>query len=285
MRLFRRMALTFALALACGTTARAVQPTAGYGVIVSGALPMQAFLRESTARRGDVHVDIWEVAGRQVVRDYDIDMTKIAHLIVVTDDLRSFAHLHPTLHPNGHFTIDLALHRSGLYHIYIDGLAHGIGRTVFRFDLPIGLSGPSPARAPHAAGTSVRVGPYVVTVDSTSLPVGSVATISVSITKNGRPARDLHPYLGTMAHGVFIGVNDLAYMHAHGMSRDQFAMSSARDCGDAMMMSMPPIPPRTIIDSRFAFQVLAPSAQAYDVWLQFIGGKTLYTAPFLVTAR
>jgi hypothetical protein len=285
MRLRYIVVVTFALALAIGAGARAAQPIAGQGVIVSGMQPMQAFLREKIVPGGVVHFDMWEIVGSRVVRTYDVDMTKLMHMIVVTDDLRLFEHVHPTLQPDGHFTIDLPLPQRGLYHIYLDGLVRGVGRTVFRFDVPLGSSAPAPPRMLHAARSSVQVGPYVVTIDPTSLPIGEIATLSVSITQNGRPAHDLHPYLGAMAHGVFVGVNDLAYMHAHGMSARWLAMSSANDCGDAMMLSMPPIPPKTIIDSRFEFQVLAPRAQDYDLWFQFIGGKTIYTAPFLVTAR
>ena len=245
---------------------------------------MQAFARTSLGPNGTVHVDIWEVAAGKTVRGYDIDMTKLAHLIVVTDDLSSFAHVHPVLQPSGHFTIDLALSPRQLYHLYIDDRASGIGRTVFRFDIPMAGAAVR-ERVLHAAGNSVKVGPYVLTVDSTALVPGVVTTINVNVTRAGKPATDLHPYLGVMTHGVFIGVTDLAYMHAHGMSTKIMALADTNDCGDAMMMSMPPIPPDTVIDSHFVIQVLAPTAQTYDLWLQFIGGKTLYTAPLLMIAK
>ncbi|HEY5258546.1 MAG TPA: hypothetical protein VIJ12_09240 [Candidatus Baltobacteraceae bacterium] len=277
--------LALILAFAPIVPARGAVPITGYGVLVSGMQPMQAFARVTDEPRGVVRFDMWEVASGRVVRTYDIDMTKRAHMIVVTDDLGTFEHVHPTLQSNGHFTIALHLPRRALYHVYLDGLAHGVGRTVFRFDVPVGSNAPARRRVAHAAGTSVRVGPYVVTIDPTTLPVGAIATVEVGITKNGKPAQDLHPYLGAMAHGVFVGIDDLAYMHAHGMSQQMLASSTAGDCGDAMMMSMPPLPPGARVPSRFAFQVLAPRGQDYDFWLQFRGGTTLYTAPFLVTAR
>lgn len=71
-------------------------------------------------------------------------------------------------------------------------------------------------------------------------------------------------------------------MHAHGMSAQMLDMSSADDCGDSMMMQMPP---NLNIGNEFELQILAPSEQDYDLWLQFVGGKTLYTAPLLVTTR
>ena len=42
-----------------------------------------------------------------------------------------------------------------------------------------------------------------------------------------------------MAQGVLIGANDLAYMHAHGMTEEMLGMmSGANDCGDGMMAAM-----------------------------------------------
>lgn len=271
-----------ALAALLGASASAATIT-GEAVLVTGAQPVQAFARTGPGPCGTVHVDMWEVRAGKTVPGYDVDMTKLAHLIVVTDDLRFFSHVHPVLQPGGHFTIDLALRPRELYHLYIDDRASGIGRTVFRFDIPM-AGAVVRKRVLHAAGNSVKVGPYVLAVDSTVLVPGVVTTINVNVTRNGKPATDLHPYLGVMTHGVFIGVNDLAYMHAHGMSVQTMALANTNDCGDAMMMSMPPIPPNTVIASHFVIQVLAPSAQKYDLWLQFIGGKTLYTAPLLMTA-
>ena len=282
----RRTALValFAVFAATSGGVRAPELVAGKDVTFSGTVPMNAYLRESPGPSGTTHVDMWELHDGRVVTAYDVDMTKIMHMIVVSDDLADFRHVHPVLHSNGHLDIDLNMPETpGGYHIYIDGRPHGIGRQVFRFDLPSTTSGATP-RQLHAAGETAHVGPYAVTIDPTAVPIGEIATVSVHIFKNGQPARDLHPYLGVMAHGVFIGTKDLAYMHAHGMTSQVLDMSSASsDCGDSMMAAMTPMPPNLSIGSTFEFQILAPSDQPYDFWLQFVGGKTIYTAPFLVT--
>jgi hypothetical protein len=255
---------------------------AGKDITFTGIVPMQAYLRESAGPNGTKHLDMWEVRDGRVITNYDIDMTKIMHMIVVSDDLTDFRHVHPALQPNGHLDIDLNLPQEpGGYHVYIDGHPHGVGRQVFRFDLPSPIAA-APVRYLHAAGGSVRVGPYTVSIDPTAVPIGEIATLSVRILKNGKAARDLRPYLGVMAHGVFIGTKDLAYMHAHGMTSQMLDMSSGNDCGDAMMAAMTPMPPSLNIGNEFEIEIVAPSAQPYDFWLQFRGGKTLYTAPFLV---
>lgn len=278
-RIWMLAAVIFALPLT-GTAAAATY--VGHAVVSTGTVPLHAFLAESSGPHGTTRADMWITDGKTVVTSYDVDMTKLLHMIVVSDDLTDFQHIHPVLHSDGHFTIDFRTAQPGLHHVYIDGIAHGFGRQVFRFDIPVISAKPATHRHRNAPGSSERAGPYVVTLDPVRVPFGEIATIEVHITKNGKPATDLHPYLGAMAHGVFIGVKDLAYMHAHGMSDAMLDMASS-DCGDAMMLSMPPLPPQSIIPSSFAFDVLAPSGQAYDFWLQFTGGDTLYTVPFLVT--
>lgn len=281
------VAIVFAIAslgASISEPAVASQTYQGKNITYSGTIPMQAYLQETPASNGAIHFDMWEAKNGKVVRNYDWDMTKLIHMIVVSDDMRYFDHVHPALLPDGHWSIDYAPAEKGLYHIYLDGLPHDLGRQVFRFDVPAGTGTAASTRIPHALGPTAKAGPYSVTLDRVAVPIGEIATITVTITMNGRPAKDLHPYLGAMAHGVFVGLNDLAYMHAHGMSDYMLSMMSDKnDCGDSMMLAMEPLAPSDTIDSHFEFDILAPSRQQYNFWIQFIGGTTLYTAPFLVT--
>ena len=257
---------------------------AGVNVTYQGTKAPAAFLTATQEASDAVHLDVWELDNGKTLRSYDIDMTKVMHMIVVSDDLTDFQHIHPMLHQNGHFTIDVHAKKQGVHHIYVDGIPHATGRTVFRFDVPFGSDAATAMRQLHAPGNSQHAGPYIVTLDTTAIPFGEIATISVKITKNGGKPTDLHPYLGMMSHGVFIGTKDLSYMHGHGMS-DQMLDMAGDDCGDSMMQSMPPLPANATIDGQFSFDILAPNAELYDFWLQFIGGNTVYTVPFLITAR
>jgi hypothetical protein len=261
-------------------------PVPGHVVTSTGSVPVTAYLVERAQSQGQKHLEFWEEANGKVITAYDVDMTKLMHMIVVSDDLTSFQHVHPLLEPNGRFAISIALPQAaGGYHVYVDGMPHGFGRQVFRFDLP-GRETAVATRLVHQTDGTVRVGPYTLEYSPIVVPAGGISDIAVTITRDGRPATDLHPYLGVMAHGVFIGTDDLAYMHVHGMTSEMLAMASgANDCGDGMMMQMTPMPPTLNIGNKFELEVLPTHDESYDGWLQFIGGNTLYTAPLLLTTR
>ncbi len=135
--------------------AYAAEIITGKDIIYPGTLKMSAFMRADRTPNGTARIDAWEVQGGQAVRSYDIDMTKLMHMIVVSDDLTDFQHVHPTLLPNGHFTIELHLFEPvAAYHIYLDERPHGSGRNVFRFDLPAEAGTPAAIRQVHAAGAA-----------------------------------------------------------------------------------------------------------------------------------
>ena len=50
--------------------------------------------------------------------------------------------------------------------------------------------------------------------------------LNVNILKDGKPATDLHPYLGVPAHAVFLDAKDLSYVHTHPMAMDQMMMDN-----------------------------------------------------------
>ena len=173
MRITLIIAITFSILAALSPAkVQAAEVIAGQDVIYPGTSPpMSAFMRADRTPDGTARIDAWEVHGGQIVRSYDIDMTKLMHMIVISDDLTDFQHVHPTLLQNGHFTIELHLAEPvESYHIYLDGRPRGIGRNVFRFDLPAEAGAPAENRQVHAAGSSVQVGPYLVMIDPTSVP-------------------------------------------------------------------------------------------------------------------
>jgi hypothetical protein len=212
------------------------------------------------------------------IRRYDIDMTKYLHAILISGDLRSFDHVHPRLRSDGTFLFQQPLPTNG-YYLYADADPRGYGNQVFRF--PLGIAGDRESPDLSESATLSRIGPYLVNLEG-SLSGRTRSTLIVRISKGGAPARDLHPYLGALAHAVFVGANDLSYLHVHPMAYrpglPQAVMS------DAAMANMAPLPETMFSPAAMVLQLPRIRPGTYKLWLQFRGGSRLYAAPFVLRA-
>jgi hypothetical protein len=225
-------------------------------------------------------LDLWMTpkGERAPLRRYALDMTKYLHLIVVSDDFTHFAHLHPNLASDGHFRIDDVFPDAGRYHIYADGEPSGMGEQVFRFDLQAG--GPSLAATRFVAptGPTQVAGPYEVTLSDTTLRAGQEGELDVEILHDGRAATDLHPYLGALAHAVFLNAGDLSYVHVH-------PTALGDPMGDMAHVHVKALPPTANSSPHMRLMVDLHERGRYRLWLQFRGGTELYVVPFTVQAK
>ncbi len=261
--------------------------------VVPGTFAIAGARPELTAEldvtpRGPLSDDVAIVQRRagRIVRDYTVEMTKEIHLVVISDDWTYFRHLHPALDPDGRFTIALRFPHPGAYQVYSDTQPRGLAQQVFRFPLVVGTGG-TPVRMglPDATGTRVAVGPYVVALGTDRLAVGHETMIPVTITRDGKPAAGLRPYLGGAAHAIVIDARTLDYLHAHPIPAGPGA-TPAHDEQAAMgdMAAMPALAPGATIAPHLVLHVRAPSAGTYKLWLQFQAPAGLEVAPFVMTA-
>jgi cytochrome oxidase Cu insertion factor (SCO1/SenC/PrrC family) len=217
----------------------------------------------------------------QPIREYAMDMTKLLHLIVVSDDFRDFQHVHPVLQPNGHFRLDLAFPRPGLYHLYADATPMGRTQSVFRFDAGIGAGigiGGAVARPSAVSRDEVVAGPYTVRLSAVRVAARQDAPLLIAVQRGGLPALDLHPYLGAFAHVVALGISDLSYMHAHPMAMQAMGIAGADPMGT-------PLPDNAAVPATMTVHLNFPRPGRYALWVQFRGGQSLYAAPFVVQAQ
>jgi hypothetical protein len=261
-------------------TAAAHAGTALVGAFaLQGAVAKTAAYLDATPGAGPNawKLDFWMTPrnGGSPIRSYDLDMTKVLHVIIVSDDFKTFFHVHPAFAPNGHFALDQTLPRPGLYHVYADGRPAGIGQQVFRFDLRSGNALAGAPRDLSERSAVAQVDGYSVTLSSLSLRIGSAAQIGVRITKAGKPAADVHPYLGALAHAVFIDAGDLSYVHAHPVM-EGMAMESA----STMVYSND----AAVVSPNMVMHVEVREPGTYKLWFQFHAGATLHVATFVLTA-
>jgi hypothetical protein len=277
----RLLTLVTSTSLLVGTLA-AASPIDGTFALQTGTPKVRAFLRTSSVARDPLtqKLDVWltPLAGTAPIRHYAVDMSKLLHLVMVSDDFKQFLHVHPSLGADGHFTIQQTLPVAALYHAYADDEPLGLGQQVFRFDFAVGGDAPVAARSLAPTGTRVSAGPYVVTLSTLTLTAGKDSALTVQILRNGKPARDLHPYLGAPAHAVFLDAKDLTYVHVHPGAPGSGEMDSM----PGMAMPVPANSASSPPDLTLHVTVHEPGQ--YKLWLEFRGGAALYVAPFVLRA-
>ena len=157
----------------------------------------------------------------KAVRTFEREQTKLLHLIVARTDFTGYQHLHPTLAPDGTWSVRLATPRSGRYRaiadFVVDGRKYVVGTTLTvpgrSADVPI----PAPTLTASADGYDVELQrPAVLGTDT-------AAQLTFRITRHGRPVTDLQPYLGSYGHLVALHAPELSYSHVHPVGEDRAA--------------------------------------------------------------
>jgi hypothetical protein len=201
-------------------------------------------------------------ASGMTVTAFEPDQTKLMHFYLIRSDLTGFQHVHPTMAANGTWSASLAALVPGSYRAYVAFNAkNALGTTVaevlsrtLTVTVP-GVSAPASTALP-APGSSTTVDGYTVTV-SGEIMAAMEHTLTVSVSKGGKPVTDLQPYLETYAHLTAVHAGDLAFTHLH------------PEGAAAMMDTGGPT---------LTFQAMLPSGGDWRFFIQFQTGGALHTA-------
>jgi hypothetical protein len=129
-----------------------------------------------------------------------------------------------------------------------------------------------------------------VTLSATTVSAGRETDVTVHVLHDGQPARDLHPYLGALAHAVFLNARDLTYVHVHPAPLGAAGASAmgGMNMGDMTGMGgmdMTPLPDTASSSPDMLLRVMLREPGTSKLWLQFRGGTELYVAAFVITAE
>jgi hypothetical protein len=275
----RSLSIGVFIALLAGATAavassKAGPPQPGTFALLGGSAQVVSQLRTEPAPSGGIKLKIrqFQTGSKTAIINYATEMERQIHLIVIRDDFATFSHEHPAFDvTTGTFLQTLTGLAAGhRYYVYADTTPQGLNQQVFRFTLPNGASGPTPAPNSVAPEPSATAGSYTIALSTATLTAGAPTKLEITILQNGKPAPNLGTYLGAPAHAVLINTSTLQYVHAHPMVKgSSMASGDMSQAGNDLIAQLPGLP-----------------AGVYKLWVQFRGANsTIYTAPFTLVAR
>jgi hypothetical protein len=179
------------------------------------------------------------------------------HLMVVSEDLSWFHHVHPEEQTDGSYTIAETFPGCGKYLLFADFKPKGAAQTLTMQELEVQGS-----RSENMEDSSnkwiTKVGGYKVRlINASDFQTNKTQDLEIFIEENGKELveTDLQQYLGASAHIVMIGKSGKEFLHIH------------------------PVP-----DSRFPIfaQTHIAKAGVYRIWVQFKIDGQVHTADFTV---
>ncbi len=189
------------------------------------------------------------------------------HLIIVSDDLKFFDHVHPVRQDDGSFALDYKFLRDGNYLLFADITPPGDRAQVFRIPVTTGSRGSATLQTPSAFAREVAGYHVEMMPQPRSLVAGRHAHLTFELTRDGKPVTDLWPYIGAMGHCVIISEDTQRYLHSH---PQQFTAAPAPDSRGGPVVS---------------FHTTFPEPGRYKVWGQFKRGDEIIVADFVVNVE
>jgi len=167
-------------------------------------------------------IDVQDSAGKAIA-NFDTFQEKLMHLIVVSDDLQFFSHLHPTYKKNGSFEVEANFPRSGSYTLFGDYKPSGQKKQVSVMKKQV-AGGNLPVAAIDFNYTKTFGDTKAnLTLSQPKVKAGEEVTLIFNLQQksNNQPVTDLQPYLGERGHLVILKQSSpltrADYIHAHAM--------------------------------------------------------------------
>ena len=222
----------------------------------------------------------------EILKDLAIVHEKPMHLIVVSEDLSEFYHIHPEPQNDGTLQVRFAFPNGGKYRLYADFTPQEDIQIIKSF--PVQVSGETAAQnilTPDTKFEKTLEGIKVVMKPDAELESNKELMLNFSIfdAKSGELITNLENYLGEKAHFVIISQDLKDFVHAHPLSMDNMKMESPANSDsdhkhDEKMSSMPP-------DSQISAHVTFPNAGIYKVFAEVKRQGKVIAVPFVVEVK
>lgn len=222
----------------------------------------------------------------ETVRDLPVVHEKPLHLIVVSEDLAEFYHLHPEAQADGSYKTSFAFKNGGKFKLYADLSPVKDNQIVRIFDLSVAGN----ERAKEELKTDAKLEKTVEDLKVVMKPDAELIAnreimlnFNVLDARTNQPVTDLQKYLGEMAHFVIINRDLNEFVHAHPISMDNVKgdgehqhEGNSQKHDDKLTSSA-----ANLIAAHVSF----PKAGVYKIWAEFQRNGKVTAVPFVVNVK
>ena len=225
---------------------------------------------------GGVHAS-WEVNPTPIHTDEDTEIilvvrnedgspsTKFAlvhekemHMLLISQNLSEFMHLHPEYIGEGKFKTVLQFTKGGKYKLYADFQPEGRGQQITTHTIEVeGSKGEEFEEKDFSAEKNVGSLRFQLGMEHTQSNKPAHMTFSVSDANTGQLISELEPYLGSAGHVVIVSENQDEFLHVHPINEQSTG-------------------------PEVTYAVTFPKAGIYKVWGQFKYKGEIFTVPYLL---
>ncbi|MFC9689229.1 hypothetical protein ACFTSF_11860 [Kribbella sp. NPDC056951] len=194
----------------------------------------------------------------------------LIHTVITSQDGREFRHVHPVRTAPGVLTVRMSVRTPGKHLMYAEFERADSGAQLVSGSFHVaGSRLPAPSVEADGVDVQVALSPKRVVAQR---PV----TIQAEVSADGRPARDLQPWLGMAGHLVIRDAEGNFFGHVHELT--SMAAQAQRAATRA------PLQDETVAREgptlRFTYTFPAPGR--YLVWVQFARAFRIHTVPLTI---
>jgi hypothetical protein len=167
-------------------------------------------------------IDVHDKNG-DAIASFDTFQEKLMHLIVVSDDLQFFNHIHPTYKGNGRFEIQANFPQPGHYTLFSDYKPTGKAEQVSVLKAQVPGQPQLIQKIDWTCTKTFGDTKADLAFSQPTLKAGQEVMLIFHLNQanNNQPVKDLQPYLGELGHLVILKqtspLTRTDYIHAHAM--------------------------------------------------------------------
>jgi hypothetical protein len=193
------------------------------------------------------------------IEKFELLHNKLVHLIIVSQDLSYFAHIHPIYIGAGLFEVTAKFPESGEYKLFADYMPAGMSEMIQTHRVHIeGVAPKSNALIPDKQLTRIA-SDKEVSLSFDHLMAGMDVSLTFEINAAGthEPITNLQPYLGSIGHVVAIREDTKQFLHIHPLNNAESGPLAK-------------------------FKINFPTSGIYKIWGQFQQNGEVFTIPFII---